>query len=150
VKEGGWLKDILGDFKQVRYWKKIFQRVADGKIDSWAYQWVFSCWVNSMLTILPNVNLVSNIGFGPGSTHNSRAIRFANIPGENLSFPLRHPNVMIRNEKMDLITAYDIFNPSKVGQGLAELRHLLKFPGWFAKKEGIIHLTHAILRKGKR
>ncbi len=134
VKEGGWLEDILGDSKQVSYWKKIFQNVADGKIDTWDYQWVFSCWVNSMLTILPNVNLVSNIGFGPGSTHNSRASRFANMPGGDIGFPLNHPKLVVRNEQMDLVTAKSAYN---IPTGKRVLDYLL-------------FRARAILSKGKR
>ena len=31
---------------------------------TWDYQWAFACWLRSGLSVLPNVNLVSNIGFG--------------------------------------------------------------------------------------
>ncbi|MCH7499203.1 MAG: glycosyltransferase family 2 protein [Nitrospinae bacterium] len=134
VKEGGWLKDILGDLKQVRYWKKIFQNVADGKIDTWDYQWLFSCWVNSMLTILPNVNLISNIGFGSEATHNTRASRLANIPSGDIGFPLNHPKLVVRNEQMDLVTAKSAYN---IPTGKRVLDYLL-------------FRARAILSKGKR
>lgn len=52
-----------------RYWSKIFERVRTGQIDSWAYPWTASVWFHGGLTATPNVNLVSNIGFGPDSTH---------------------------------------------------------------------------------
>lgn len=52
-----------------RYWSKIFKRVCAGQIDSWAYPWTASVWYRGGLTATPNVNLVSNIGFGPDSTH---------------------------------------------------------------------------------
>ena len=52
-----------------RYWEKIFERVRAGLIDTWAYPWTASVWYHGGLTATPNVNLVSNIGFGPYSTH---------------------------------------------------------------------------------
>lgn len=52
-----------------RYWSNIFDSVACGKIDSWAYPWTACVWYHGGLTITPNVNLVSNIGCGPDATH---------------------------------------------------------------------------------
>lgn len=52
-----------------RYWQEIFERVRAGQIDSWAYPWTASVWYHGGLTATPNVNLVSNIGFGEDSTH---------------------------------------------------------------------------------
>jgi hypothetical protein len=52
-----------------QYWQDLFQTVKDGKIDTWDYQWVFTVWANNGLAIIPNVNMVSNIGFGLDATH---------------------------------------------------------------------------------
>jgi hypothetical protein len=52
-----------------RYWQKIFDYVYAGQMDSWAYPWTASIWYKGGLTATPNVNLVSNIGFGEDATH---------------------------------------------------------------------------------
>ena len=52
-----------------KYWTNIFTKVRDNKINSWAYVWRYSIWKNNGITIIPNVNLVSNIGFGNDATH---------------------------------------------------------------------------------
>jgi hypothetical protein len=39
------------------------------EIDTWDYPWTASVWFHNGLTATPNVNLVSNIGFGPDATH---------------------------------------------------------------------------------
>ena len=57
------------DIVERRYWCKIFEHVRAEQIDSWAYPWMGSVWYYGGLTATPNVNLVSNIGFGPESTH---------------------------------------------------------------------------------
>ncbi len=59
----------IPDAVERRYWKHIFDRVRAGKIDSWGYPWTASVWHYGGLTATPNVNLVSNIGFGLDSTH---------------------------------------------------------------------------------
>jgi len=56
-----------------RYWERIFARVRAGQIDTWDYPWTGSVWYHGGLTATPNVNLVSNIGFGPDSTHTASA-----------------------------------------------------------------------------
>ena len=45
----------------------------EGKIDTWDFQWVYTILRNRGLSIIPNVNLVKNIGFNKKSTHTNRA-----------------------------------------------------------------------------
>ncbi len=55
--------------KQKCYWESIFERMIKDPIDTWDYQLVYSIWANNGVAIIPNRNLVSNIGFGQGATH---------------------------------------------------------------------------------
>ena len=126
VRDAGWLQDILGDSRQASYWSRVFQRVADGEIDTWDYQWVFACWVSNALTILPNANLISNIGFGPAATHTTRDSRFANMGTEAMQFPLRHPEFVIRDTQADHATVNRMFNPSLAARALSGLRRITR------------------------
>ncbi|MBJ6751459.1 glycosyltransferase family 2 protein [Geomonas anaerohicana] len=90
-RESGMLNGFLADRKQAAYWSKVLDLVAAGAIDSWACRWTLSCWRHGLLTVIPAVNLVSNIGFGPGATHTPVANRYAAMPVEPMPFPLRHP-----------------------------------------------------------
>lgn len=56
-----------------RYWSAIFNRMYRAEIDTWDYPWTASVWFYGGLTATPNVNLVSNIGFGSDSTHTASA-----------------------------------------------------------------------------
>ncbi len=51
------------------YWEKIFERTYRAEIDTWDYSWTASVWYHGGLTATPNVNLVSNIGFGKDPQH---------------------------------------------------------------------------------
>jgi hypothetical protein len=105
VRDGNWLMDIHDqDTRVVNFWKDIFQNVYKRELDSWAYCWTFACWMQSGLTIIPNVNLVSNIGFDIGATHTMHKSRSANIPVEDLKFPLKHPPFIIRDSIADKYT----------------------------------------------
>ena len=53
-----------------RFWRERFAAVqATEKSHVWDYQWILACWRQRALSIYPNVNLVSNIGFGDDATH---------------------------------------------------------------------------------
>lgn len=127
IKENDWLNDILQDRKAVDYWGKIFDKVYRGDIDTWDYSWLFSSWSQRGLTILPNVNLISNIGFGTDATHTSKINRFANMKTQLISFPLRHPSFIIQNTIADQFTQLDHFDMTF----FYKLKNFLK--KWFRK-----------------
>ncbi|MBI1763556.1 MAG: glycosyltransferase family 2 protein [Acidobacteria bacterium] len=132
VKARGLLHDWLhdgGDTRAaVRDWTRGFQRVYDGEVDSWAYCWTFACWLQNGLSILPNVNLLSNIGFGAASTHTrNRRSRFANMPVAPIEFPLQHPPYVVRDAQADAFTQRNNYQRSWVARlGSSVLRMLAK------------------------
>ncbi|MBE9166073.1 glycosyltransferase family 2 protein [Pleurocapsales cyanobacterium LEGE 06147] len=85
-------KFIANDF-QYREMAKNFEKAyrKEKGYDFWGYQWFFAVMANSGLTILPSVNLISNIGFGSNATHlkSSHSVD-ANSPLYSLQFPLKH------------------------------------------------------------
>jgi len=101
IKQNHWLHDILEDQRAVSYWTSILDDTYAGKINTWNYAWTFSCWTQSGLTILPNVNLVSNIGFGPQATHTRGTSQQAEMEVRPMAFPLLHPPCMIRDSEAD-------------------------------------------------
>lgn len=112
IKTKQFLKDILGEDKAVKTWTKIFQNMYNGnKYNTWDFQWQFSCWMRHSLGITSNVNLISNIGFGEGSTHVSgNKNKHANLPVEAVQFPLKHPPYVICDVKADNFTQKDLFS----------------------------------------
>lgn len=84
------------------YWNSIFDAVYNGKIDTWDYQWVFSIWNEGAVSIIPNVNLISNIGCDQG-THTSaggdeRVNRMSTV---DILFPMKHPVDIKQNVAAD-------------------------------------------------
>lgn len=104
AKECGLLTDILDDSGAVRHWRNIFDRVSRGEINTWDYQWTFACWLQSGLSIIPNVNLVSNVGFHAGATHTADDSPFSAMPAEPMQFPLDHPPFVVRDRTADDFT----------------------------------------------
>lgn len=67
-KSQAWLT-MLPDSIERKYWGNIFDRMYANQIDTWDYPWLASIWYQKGFTATPNVNLISNIGFGADSTH---------------------------------------------------------------------------------
>ena len=71
------IKDLQYYFetkKEINYWYNIFKIMKENPIDTWDYQWQFTQWKMHGLNIMPNINLVSNIGFNQGGTHTFKEI----------------------------------------------------------------------------
>lgn len=133
IRNGGWLKDIFGRSALVKYRSDILQRVYEGKIDTWDYQWAFSCWIQNGLGIIPNVNLVSNIGFGSEATHSPNISRVANMDVEAMDFPLKHPPFVIRDAKSDDFVERNIFGVSNIAFWMIK-RAFVKTKEYFKSK----------------
>jgi hypothetical protein len=102
------------DFYEKKYWLDIFQRVYEKQINtSWDYQWLYAIWGQSGLTIIPDVNLVSNIGFGEDATHTTVNSPFSNLPSYDIPL-IEHPSFVIRNSQADQFT----FDYEKGGHAL--------------------------------
>jgi hypothetical protein len=110
IRDGVWLQDLLGYKTVAEYWQRTFDEVVAGQISTWDYQWLFACWTQNALSIAPNVNLVSNIGFGSDSTHTTRFdAAVAGLSTAEMSFPLRHPPYVIRDREADDFESQHLF-----------------------------------------
>jgi hypothetical protein len=92
----------VSDKVERKYWQKIFDLVYAKKFDStWDYTWVANIWYKNGLTVTPNVNLVSNIGYGENATHthNKNSTLF-NMLAMELSHII-HPKQIIIDAEAD-------------------------------------------------
>ncbi|NND98457.1 MAG: glycosyltransferase family 2 protein [Pirellulaceae bacterium] len=123
-RDAGGLSNWCDSAQEIRYWTEIYDRCHAGESASWAYPWQLSCWMNHGLTILPDVNLVSNIGFGSDATHTQRHDPMTALPTQALT-ELWHPNHVSRNHDADAYTDRQLFShPNRVGP-LKRLRRKL-------------------------
>jgi hypothetical protein len=68
-------------------------------LDSWALPFVLHEQRRGHLSVVPEVNLVKNIGFGGRSTHTRFESFTDEIPTRRLEFPLRHPESVEVNDQ---------------------------------------------------
>ena len=110
-RETSWLTDLVGDARAAQHWAEKFEAAhhAGGMIDYWDYQWLFATWVQNGLCVMPNVNLISNIGFGEEATHTkSTESRWANLLLEEMPFPLRYPSERQRDKLADDFFVHEV------------------------------------------
>ena len=95
-KSKDWL-DHIPDKVERKHWQKIFDRVYANEIDTWDYPWEASRQYKGSIAATPNVNLVSNIGFGEGATHTkSKKSPFSKMPTYELN-PIIYPKKVERD-----------------------------------------------------
>jgi len=105
------LRELLGSWRASIYWRRIFDLVHSGRINSWAYRWQLCCWLQSGYSIIPKVNLISNEGTGDDALH-TRRYSFAHAKRGEIAFPLIHPAHCIRTEQHDRYIEDHIFSKS--------------------------------------
>lgn len=96
-----YLKSVFNDNYLHEEWKTIFRELKQNKIDTWDFQLCFMNFFEGALSIVPSVNLISNIGFRADATHTPDAFNpHANMPtGEILSF--NHPKFILADTEAD-------------------------------------------------
>ena len=82
------------------YWLDAFSKVFSNEINTWDYQYAYLNLINNRLCIIPNKNLVSNIGVGENATHTA-AHPFQNLPLDEI-VSLQHPAFFIANLEADI------------------------------------------------
>lgn len=108
-RDGQYLEGILDSTEEVQYWQDIFERLYTlNEPNTWDYAWTFTCWLNRGLTVLPNVNLVTNIGFRSDGTHTFGENKLANMPVADIG-KLQHPLFIARDRAADMYTFEQVF-----------------------------------------
>lgn len=63
------LEKRFSNLEEKNYWRNIYKNFRSGHYDTWDFQFLFKMWEKNGKCIIPNKNLVSNIGFGNNATH---------------------------------------------------------------------------------
>ncbi|CAN5363693.1 hemolytic protein HlpA [soil metagenome] len=145
---------VLHDFKMTLYpeisQKKYLQRYYDTRVELdffnyifekmfegddrtnrrtvWDYQWQFACTINSGVIIVPNCNLVRNLGFGADSTntYNPNAIGH-DLLSEEMEFPLRHTEFVMVDRIRDNLYFRKV-NSTMMSRFKSNLKRILPKP----------------------
>jgi hypothetical protein len=104
------LVNIFSEPLLVESWYEVYSRYIKNEINSWGYQLDFVNFFNNGLTVIPNINLISNIGFREDATHtvDNESI-YANMPLEELE-EITHPVFILPEKNADAIVLNRDFN----------------------------------------
>ena len=98
-----------------KYWSGVFQKVEKNQIDTWDYQWTYTVLTNAGLSVLPNKNLISNLGFGPDATHTlNLESEQSKLPRCEVSLPLKAPLFILQDSIADDYTESVIFKKNNI------------------------------------
>src|ERR1041384_7041735 len=137
LRDSSWLLDILDDQDEARWWHECFDRVYAGQIDTWDAQWLFAIWRLRGVAVTPNLNLVSNIGFGRASTHTHVAHPLSKLKRAPMTFPLRHPPSMSCDDAADRFAfqvACNAIVPGRGGRSITARRWRLSSGGLVGRR----------------
>ena len=118
--EGGWLSDCTGvEKRELKYYIKVYNELYRTSLNpfTWDYQFGLCGFMNGSHIIVPNVNMVSNIGFGIGESHSNAGKNVcAENPTNPISFPLIHPLFLINDTIYDRKTFEFLFKPRLINR----------------------------------
>ncbi len=102
LKSSTMLHDFFLNGDEERDVNAMFDRVHDGRMNSWSYQLDITRIANHGLNIIPNTNLVDNIGFGADGTHTTSLADPRNKrTARDVEFPLTHPRFIMPDKRRD-------------------------------------------------
>lgn len=105
MKKENALSSIFIEQSAIDYWANIFDRTMNDEIDTWAFRWTYSSFKNNALNIMPNVNMITNEGFGfdKKATHTKFThAKYSVVPKKAVKFPLKHPSEVAINHSRAL------------------------------------------------
>lgn len=109
----------------VANYTRLFSKTHSDDIDTWDYQWTFARLLNG-LAIVPQANLVSNLGFGAGATHTHDAgNRLAELPQGAALFPLKHPAIFAPDPVHDAKWTYMAHRKRPIRNALVRARDIV-------------------------
>jgi hypothetical protein len=123
-----WLSNLLKDKRQYKYWVHFFNGLVSKKYTYWDAKWVYSIWISGGLSITPNFNLVSNIGFGKDATHTKSISKGMAALIDKVDLPLKHPDLGFDvSHEADKFLYETRYKPTTIGY----IRHFLRKIGQY-------------------
>lgn len=121
------MRGVFEDDEERAFWIAAFEKMYSRPVPSWAFQWFFARLSQSGLSVVPNVNLISNIGFGEQATNTKNKNEMSELGLSSIA-EITHPPFAVPLRTVDACLFRTAFAPKKPARGLARLRQLLRLP----------------------
>jgi hypothetical protein len=96
--------NVFKDSLLAEDWASFLKQLHNNEINTWDYQWAITNMFNNGLSVMPNVNLISNIGFGDDATHTFADNGFQSLATCQLEDKIIHPTLILPNTEADYYT----------------------------------------------
>jgi len=127
IKNKGYTKDLYPKWHERIFVQRGFDAVYLNNFKVWDHQWLFTPAINSALAIIPNKNLVKNIGINAEGTNTTSLLdNELSLPSTKINFPLNHPPFTIRDTVSDNRYARKMFRRGIINNFLRAI-HISKF-----------------------
>jgi len=103
-----------------RYWLNFLKKEYEGKYIYWDLKWAFSHWCNNAVSIVPNENLITNVGFGQDATHSKKDVGLS-VPSKTIG-TIIHPKFII----VDMEADHYLYNKVYKTSFLKKITHKIK------------------------
>lgn len=78
---------------------RLYELTYRGKIDTWDYQWDFVCKIKGGLSVIPQKNLITNLGFLEGTHTTNYKEREKALKRYEMKFPLIENNKILEDKR---------------------------------------------------
>lgn len=121
---------VMADEFELQFWRSIIEKLnsPNSKLDSWAYPWIFTAFEKQWLSIVPQHNLISNLGMGENSTHTSYE-NLSLIPPVKGIAKISIPPSQIEAHRIADEWTFRIFYLYEEARSIPRLRNKLKILG---------------------
>jgi hypothetical protein len=124
LKQDRTLYEIFDDARAVSYWTRVFDAMHEKRApDTWDYQMFFTRMKHNALSVIPSLNLVTNIGFGGEATHTAAASASLMRPAKTMGFPLKHPSSFVPLRSVDR-RMQNLNSPPMIERLIRKVRYL--------------------------
>jgi hypothetical protein len=86
-----------------RFWRRFFLGLKSGRYSFWDAKWVYAIWRIDGVSITPNLNLSTNIGYGTTATHTKDLLKIHALPIQHLE------KVIVEPQSLDIEVEADYF-----------------------------------------
>ena len=117
------ISSVFSNKNEQKRWLKLLEMVhqKNKNFDTWDFQWNFALWNNKGLSIIPNCNLISNIG--EEGTHFNNPL-FINQKLESLDRVIVHPCIFSPDHKADSFTFKNFFADNLILRVIRKLKRV--------------------------
>jgi hypothetical protein len=112
---------------EIKFWKKNLEYLKKNpNKGAWDFPLTFANFYHKKISIVPKVNLITNIGYDDPSGHNPK--KNSNLKKINIKFPLEHPKKLETSNEYDNYCSKKVFSiPSFRSRILNKIKKYLNY-----------------------